>query len=563
MSKSTHRRRFLSLRKQAKQWLRSIRRGDADALERLRQQLPRHAIPPVLREVQQALARERGFASWAALKEHHVDFAGKDDAEGLIDIFLEYACIFTPPTDFASKWRRAERIRARYPAMATATLHAAVVCGEVEDVRARLDADPSAIRSPGGPYGWAPVLFACFGRLPNPKAQARALEMLTLLLERGADPNAYFVSADEWKLKFTALAGVLGQGEMAQPEHPQADEAARLLLAYGADPNDGQALYNTHLSGDDPRWLELLIAHGLRPEAHLQWHADPAAASQSGLDKSARSLDFLVAEAAATGRRRRLEVLLEAGANPDAVSHYTGRTAHQCAQTYGDPDVVALLERFGATVAAVDGHDAFVAAARSGRLEEARGLLRENPSYASIGDPLTEAAQRGESEAVRRLLAAGVESNALSKHGHRALNNACDHPETARLLLAHGADPAGRVFGGTPCGWALHARNETMARFFAEQSRSLLDALNSGHLELAMALLQSNPACVEERDEAGNGPLHALTTRADFAERIVPVLLARGAKLNDRNQAGQTAAEFLEERGYDDVADILDAAVDG
>ena len=55
-------------RKAAKRWLRALRAGDRDAIERLRRAYPGAPANPVLRDVQHALARERGHASWAALK---------------------------------------------------------------------------------------------------------------------------------------------------------------------------------------------------------------------------------------------------------------------------------------------------------------------------------------------------------------------------------------------------------------------------------------------------------------------------------------------------------------
>ena len=69
-----------SLRKQAKRWLRELRRGDAAALQRLERALPRHSTPPVLREVQQALAREQGLASWAELREQRKIEAARDES---------------------------------------------------------------------------------------------------------------------------------------------------------------------------------------------------------------------------------------------------------------------------------------------------------------------------------------------------------------------------------------------------------------------------------------------------------------------------------------------------
>ena len=57
-----------SLKKAAKRWLKSLRAGEPEALARLQQVLPQADTGSGLREIQQALAREHGFASWAALK---------------------------------------------------------------------------------------------------------------------------------------------------------------------------------------------------------------------------------------------------------------------------------------------------------------------------------------------------------------------------------------------------------------------------------------------------------------------------------------------------------------
>jgi hypothetical protein len=56
-----------SLRKQAKQWLKALRAGDPAARARLAAAHPGAGEPPTLRDVQHALARERGFAGWSAL----------------------------------------------------------------------------------------------------------------------------------------------------------------------------------------------------------------------------------------------------------------------------------------------------------------------------------------------------------------------------------------------------------------------------------------------------------------------------------------------------------------
>ncbi|MCG8588962.1 MAG: ankyrin repeat domain-containing protein [Proteobacteria bacterium] len=552
-----------SLRKQAKRWLRELRRGDAAALQRLERVLPRHSTPPVLREVQQALAREQGLASWAELREQReLEALAASGRHELLQVFLEHACIFTPPRDFPSKWRRAERIHARHPELATASIHSAVVCGEVGHVRRLLDAEPALLTARGGPQQWEPLLFACYGRLPNERARRHALEVATLLLERGADPNAHFVTPDDWKLRFSALTGAMGQGEMGQPEHPEADALARLLLQRGADPNESQGLYNTHLVGDDTRWLELLFQHGLCADHRINWHAEPEAATHSGFDPELRVLDYLVCGAAQNAHTARLEILLAHGANPDATSFYDGKSCYEHALMSGSREAVELLRRYGATVVTLAGHDAFVAAVRTGRRAEALQSIRDHPDYRELAGPLTVAAGRGETEVVRLLLELGVDPNRENQHGHLALHNACQHREIAELLLQHGADPRARAFGGTVCQWAANAGGLELARFHAEQSRSLLDAATSGHLELAQELLRDDAGCLEERSPEGDGPLHLLCADAERAEPLISLLLQYGADPTQRNDAGETPAQHLEAAGSDEIADLLDAARD-
>ena len=552
---------FEGLRKQAKRWLRELRQGDTAARERLTAQLPKHGDPPQLREVQQALARERGFASWAALKEQLAG-AEEGDLAALTDRFLESACTFTAPTDFPTKWQRAERIRARHPEIARSSIHAAVLCGEVEEVRRRIEAEPDALTRPGGPQQWNALLFACFGRLPNEQARERSLEVAMVLLEAGADPRSSFVTNDDWRLRFNALTGVMGQGEMGVAEHPHADTLARALLDRGADPNDSQGLYNTHLVGDETRWLALLLEYGLDADAPVNWHADPADAHHSKTDGGTKMLDYLLTGAAKNGHLQRLALLLEHGADPDARSIYDGNSAHQLARIHGGPDAVSLLLRHGATAEEPEGHDAFVAAVRGGDLDGARALLAEHPEWKERGDPLADAAFRGEREVVERLLALGVAPDAESQHGHRALHNASEDPDMARLLLAHGADPKGRVFGGTPSDWARNADNLEMARFHAEQSGSLLDAVATGHVALARRILTADPTAIDARAPAGNTPLHQLTRDPELAEPLITLLLEHGADPSATNDAGRTAAQELEERGSDQVADLLAVAID-
>ena len=58
-----------NLRKEAKRWLKALREKNAEARERFERAYPKASGEPVLRDVQQALAREYGQESWNALRE--------------------------------------------------------------------------------------------------------------------------------------------------------------------------------------------------------------------------------------------------------------------------------------------------------------------------------------------------------------------------------------------------------------------------------------------------------------------------------------------------------------
>jgi ankyrin repeat protein len=541
------------LRKEAKSWLRAIRGGDQAALYRFRTLLPQHMGVPQLREVQQALARARGFASWADLK-----IAAEDRAvaargiDQLAEEFLRRACLSYGRDDWPEKWRRAERMRVAHPEIAAANIYTAAVCGERELVRTLLDRDPTLVARRGGPQQWEPLLFVCYGRLPNDRARSESMAIAELLLERGADPDTRWTwTGGGTSITFSAVAGAMGQGELGQPEHPRAEALARLLLDRGADPNQSQGLYNTHFEGDT-RWLELLFAYGLGPEARVNW--DPRRPSATGI------LDYLLVAAASRGHMARLTSLLDHGADPNAISTYDGKSCHRHALLAGRPDIAAILIGHGARPEPIDGRDAFVAACMRLERDAAARLLDGHPEYLAAVDPLIHAASQGNAAVVRLFLELGMNANREGQHGHRALHSSCGNRETATVLLAHGADPRSLCYGGSAAEWAVKGNHFEMARFLAEQSRTLLDAVLSGHVQLARELCDADPSCVRERTPRANTALHLLPEDPVAAEALAQLLLGAGADPEARNEDGLTPAERLEERGLDEVADLLSAA---
>jgi ankyrin repeat protein len=468
----------------------------------------------------------------------------------LVDELLERSCIYSGDLlDVPAKWRRAERLRARHPEIATATIHTAAVCGELDHVVRLLREDPGLVSAIGGPQGWPPLLFVCYARLPHAPAAENSVAIARALLDAGADASASFVSRDPWRLRFTALTGVMGGGEMNQPEHPCARDLARLLLDRGVSPNDSQGLYNTHLVGDDTDWLELLFEYGLDEGDAIAWHAEPG-------DDPGSILDYLLAQAAARGHAKRVRCLLERGADPNARSVYDGRSCYQAALVAGRLDIADLLLRHGADRERLEGRDAFASACNIGDRAQALALVRAHPEYLATTDVLVDAARGGRHGVVRLLLDLGMDPDVPDKHGLLALHAACEDARMSRLLADFGADPCARCFGASATAWALLAGNTEMARQHAVRSRDIVDAVMAGASDLVSELVTEDASRVCTRTRTGDTLLHLLPDDADAARRIVEILLARGADPTAKNAAGLTPAQKLDADGVEPPASL-------
>ena len=166
-----------NLRKDAKRWLKALRQGDPAARQRLRLAHPSAPADPGLRDLQHALARERGHAHWRALKAAALERDAAAAAAtpepthstSLVSDFLQFACWDHHRHgrgDYADAEASAMRLLTRHPELATATLQTAIVCGELETVQQTIAASPQLAIDKGGPRGWEPLLYLCYARLP-------------------------------------------------------------------------------------------------------------------------------------------------------------------------------------------------------------------------------------------------------------------------------------------------------------------------------------------------------------------------------------------------------------
>lgn len=214
----------------------------------------------------------------------------------LVARFLDNACpdhhVRGGP-DHVRARHTAMRLLAQHPSLATASFCSAIVCGEVAIVERMLRDDPSLattadgvppaqragvggsedlVLSDLGVKGWEPLLYLCFARLPLPAATDNTLGIAGLLLEAGADPNAYFLAGDS---RYTPLVGAIGEGEEGRPPHPHRDALVALLLQRGAEPYDMQVVYNIGFQGKLQWFLEMIHARALALGREADWR-DPA-----------------------------------------------------------------------------------------------------------------------------------------------------------------------------------------------------------------------------------------------------------------------------------------------
>ena len=378
-----------------------------------------------------------------------------------LDRFLDLACLTYTPRDHPERRERARALLREDPGLAQANVYASAVTGSVEALQKQLDDDPALVSKRGGPRDWDALLYLCYGRIADAD---EALAAAKLLLERGADPKTEFVA---WESYFTALTGVMGEGEQGpvrQPPHPCAKALAEMLLSAGANPNESQGLYNTMFRPDNS-WLKLLIARGLTAEHEVRWMSPG----------KMRMLDFVLAHAANAGFPERIDLLLEHGADPGCHNSYNGRPIVVNAFMAGHMEVVERLQRAGAGPIELNEAERFRQACWSGEREEAQSMLASN---AQLLDPelLVSAATQNRRDALVLLLELGADINARARGGVTPLHKAAEagHVELVRELLEQGADPTLRDanYDADPLGWAEHVEQEATAEVLRAFARN-------------------------------------------------------------------------------------------
>ena len=284
-------------------------------------------------DARHAVATEYGFGTWRQL-EAYVTHPG-DNAD-----FLLLGCLSYFQTDRPDNRVRARKMLEADPGLGTRDIWHAACVGDVAAVARFLDEEPALVNQRGGHFDWAPLLYACYSRL-DLKGHS-TLGVAGLLIERGADPDSHYMWGGQYR--FTALTGAFGEGEMGpvnQPPHEHCVALAGLLLDAGADPNDGQALYNTMFTpGHD--CLAMLLDHGLNRDHRNNWRW----ARKDGVytENPDRTLDYQLNWAVQKHHVERARLLIDRGADVTGRTP-DGKTLVEAAVRAGHPDLARYLAR--------------------------------------------------------------------------------------------------------------------------------------------------------------------------------------------------------------------------
>jgi ankyrin repeat protein len=366
--------------------------------------------------------------------------------------------------------------------------------------------------------------------------------------------------SDEWGNPFTVLTGVIGRGERDELPHLQAKELAALLTARGADPFDTQALYNTAVQDDDASWLEFLWSESERVGVLERWREVPTGRRIGGKIPM-NALDFLLGVAVRYRHVKRVQWLLDHGAQASGVHAYSARPLHEEALVYGSPEIAERLVRFGAEPRPLHGHAAFYAAVACLDRETASAMATRNPQALKHAHLMLEAAGAGRAEVVAFLLDLGMDVDVADHTGRRGLHHAvmAGSLETVKLLVARGAAidrPTAQYDGAL--GWAAFFKRSEIADFLAPLSRDVWNLTYLDKRDRLLVVLAENPALVNARHpHFGGTPLFHLPEDEDAAVDLATLLIAHGADTQATNKKGLTAEQNARELGLIEAADVI------
>ncbi|WP_051396236.1 ankyrin repeat domain-containing protein [Ignatzschineria larvae DSM 13226] len=188
-----------------------------------------------------------------------------------------------------------------------------------------------------------------------------------------------------------------------------------------------------------------------------------------------------------------------------------------------------------------------------------------------------QAAQTGDLEAIQQYLQAGGDINALNRTEESAILIAAKHQQydVVQFLIEQGADiNLQDQICFNPFLWGCIHNDlklvEMMLNAGADLKRltrfggvGITPAAEKGHLEMVQLLLEKSAINVNHTNFVGWTPLLEAIILNDGGatqQAIIRLLLAHGADPNMTDKYGKTPLFLAKERGFDEIAQILENA---
>ncbi|OED44228.1 hypothetical protein AB833_01940 [Chromatiales bacterium (ex Bugula neritina AB1)] len=549
------------LKKQAKKLLRHYRENSADAIASVKEFHPKPEYFKSLRDAQLVVARRHGYVDWAALSEAVAiaAYAAKPLAEKA-ELFLRLGCVQYSGTDALRNYQRASELLLLYPDISEFSIYTALVANNKQAVLHYLQSSPQLASSMGGPLNWPALLYVTYGRIQMPDDTRDAVEIAQLLIDNGADANAHIILNDSYR--FTALTGAMGEGEggINQPPHQHADDLVQLLLDAGANPNDGQGLYNTIFTDSVDKWLALFIRNGLNATHTLNW-------DDANNNSAQTTFDYLLASAVSGGRGERVKTLLAAGADPDTINGYNGRAVHTNALLAGHESIAEMLISAGASPQVLSLEEQFRLACVRENYNAITSLLEQHPYLKEDAELLHNAVNVCHARVYWKLISLGFDLNGQDESGRTVLHQFAlkNDAEQVSYLLKQGADLSLRdhIHEYSPVGFAAYTGANDVLYLLLDRSENFMEVVCCAYLERAKVLLDRNPELALLRTPQGHTTLHVIGSwlqqepDSDTSKALIELLIANGADINAKNEEAQTPVEFSVALGADIMADLL------
>lgn len=574
------------LRTEAKRRLKAIKAGDERAIRWYRDAVPDGPADPTLRDVQHAVARGLDFPGWTALKRAlDIPLPDPRSREGIVERFLDNSCPdhhVRGRQDHLRAEATAMRLLRQHPEIARHDFSTAVVCGEIEYVREAIRRDPRvavvAATEPSvwramaggandlyeqlGPKGWTPLLHLSFTRLPHAPSNDNAVAIARMLLDAGADPNAFFHAGSS---HYTPLTGIAGEGEEDRPPHPRRDELAALFLEYGAEPYDIQVVYDLGFHSEYMWFLPLIHDHTVKAGRGADWKdPDWRMLDMGGYGCGAR---WFLDHAISRDKTELARWCLEHGAGPNAAPPRDERmgqgSLYEEALRAGRHEIAQLLLRHGAEPVAVelDGVELLTDAAMRLDRSAVDALLRADAELRQSPVALHRAAAANNAAAIHLLIDAGVSPDVADDKNVRALHHAAyaNALEAAKALVERGAevDPVEQNFGGTPFGGAAHFLHQAVMDFLTPLTKDVWNLTYNGRVARLKEVLDEKPERARVDWDTWSPLLWLPPDDEDVALETVKLFVSHGADPHRRDTDGVSPLDRAEALGMTRVAAYL------